>query len=82
MLRATFAGVFSMWCFTRALIWITTILGSMNCVAHAEIEVVLATGDPSPDGNGVFAEFLNPSLNDAGQFAILAVLDNTVARGR
>jgi hypothetical protein len=50
--------------------------------AASVVNVVVVTGDPSPDGNGSFAEFgapgIQPSLNDAGQVVFLAKLTNTI----
>ncbi len=42
------------------------------------VNVVVMTGDPAPDGNGIFSTFdFNPALNDAGQVAFVARLANT-----
>jgi hypothetical protein len=39
---------------------------------------IARAGGAVPDGNGVFRSFLNPALNDVGQLAFIAELDDTV----
>lgn len=41
------------------------------------LEQVVREGQASPDGNGVFAGFIDPALNDAGQVAFFAILTGT-----
>ena len=43
----------------------------------AGLEVLVASGDASPDGNGTFSVFGNTSLNDAGQVAFISSLADT-----
>ena len=43
-------------------------------------EIVLQTGDPSPDGNGVIAAILtNPMINDSGEAVVLTLMTDTDA---
>ncbi|MEX2091130.1 MAG: choice-of-anchor tandem repeat NxxGxxAF-containing protein [Pirellulales bacterium] len=44
---------------------------------HAGIDVVLTSGAASPDGNGTLSLLYAPSLNDAGQLALVADLTGT-----
>src|SRR5262245_6082283 len=46
-------------------------------VAPAAIQVVVRTGDDSPDGNGDLQLLNAPSINSAGQLAFVAQLNNT-----
>jgi hypothetical protein len=39
---------------------------------------IVRTGDPSPDGNGNFSFFFEPAINNHGQIAFKAILNNTV----
>jgi hypothetical protein len=39
------------------------------------LAVAAKEGDPSPDGNGAFASFLDPQINDAGHLALVAVFE-------
>lgn len=68
-----------MFCRAPRLVFIAVVTMLCSQSALAGIEIVVSTGDASPDGNGTFAEFANPSLNNAGQIAYLAALDGTTA---
>lgn len=61
--------------FTIALL-VVLLMPSVHATTYiVDMQVLVATGDSSPDGNGVFAdEFYSPVLNNAGQVAFIAKL--------
>lgn len=54
-------------------------VGALPAVAQlSEPQVIVLTGDASPDGNGAFSTFQSPALNDQGQVAFNAGLSGTL----
>ena len=60
--------------FAVAYAWV---LVPLTSAVAGQIDVVMQSGGTSPDGNGQFALFIAPALNDAGQLAFLAALSGT-----
>jgi len=52
-------------------------LPAMGATGSAQTQVVVQSGDASPDGNGTFRFFQGAVLNDAGQAAFQAVMAGT-----
>jgi hypothetical protein len=52
-------------------------LVGVAATATAKLEVIVSSGDLSPDGNGQLSSINAPSLNDAGTLAFVADLVNT-----
>ena len=48
-----------------------------SAVTWAGIQVVVQTGDASPDGNGTMSLLNAPSINNAGQLAFVTQLSGT-----
>jgi hypothetical protein len=61
----------------------SVILGVLSFVtslaAAGSFDIVVVTGDPSPDNNGNLFTLTAPALNDAGQLAFLSFLTDTDA---
>lgn len=63
---------------------IASALAFFCATANAELgntHILVETGDPSPDGNGIFEGLVNPKLNDSGQVAFYAFLTDTFLDG-
>jgi hypothetical protein len=52
---------------------------SVGPLQAAGVEVVVATGEPSPNGNGTLSQFSAPVINNAGQLAFTSLLTATAA---
>ncbi len=60
---------------TTAILTLAAV-GSMQCTAIAQLEIVAISGNPSPDGNGTFLSFGTPVLARGG-LAFTATLTGT-----
>ena len=64
----------------KSILLSLTIVGPQIADGHGAIEVIVQSGNATPDGNGEFRSFLNPALNNSGQLAFVGLATNTLLR--
>src|SRR3990172_22328 len=60
---------------------VASLLSPPIWAANGRITVVALSGDPTPDGDGTFDLFSQPTVNESGQVAFLAILDGASPYG-